>query len=342
MAVGERAISHMGHIKMMGAVQPFISGAISKTVNMPQTATVDDIAEAYIEAWRCGVKALAIYRDGSKTAQALRTEAQKGSAGRRGRSRGLLPPEAVDARVAEAVATATANIGPARKRMPRERQSITHKFSIGGHEGYITAGMYEDGSVGEIFLTDIGKEGSTLRGMMNSFATSISIALQYGVPLETLVQKFSYMRFEPEGITQNPEIPFAKSMPDYIMRWLASRFLDADTQEELGILTPEVARGRRPRRPRPRSAPTPRGRRTATAQRPRRRSRPAAPEARPRRPAAPDRGLDRHPAGRPRPPARPRPRPGVQPVRRHDAAHGLLLHVLELRQQHRLRLSFGR
>ncbi len=124
--------------------------------------------------------------------------------------------------------------------MPRERQSITHKFSIAGHEGYITAGMYEDGTVGEIFLTDIGKEGSTLRGMMNAFATSISIALQYGVPLGTLVEKFSYMRFEPEGITQNPEIPFAKSMPDYIMRWLASRFLDTDTQEELGILTPEV------------------------------------------------------------------------------------------------------
>ena len=124
--------------------------------------------------------------------------------------------------------------------MPRERQSITHKFSIGGHEGYITAGMYEDGSIGEIFLTDIGKEGSTLRGMMNSFATAISIALQYGVPLETLVQKFCYMRFDPEGITSNPEIPFAKSMPDYIMRWLASRFLDADVQEELGILTPEV------------------------------------------------------------------------------------------------------
>ena len=135
---------------------------------------------------------------------------------------------------------ALADAGPRRKRMPRERQSITHKFSIAGHEGYITAGMYEDGSVGEIFLTDIGKEGSTLRGMMNSFATAISIALQYGVPLETLVQKFSYMRFEPEGITGNPEIPFAKSMPDYIMRWLASRFLDTDAQEELGILTPEV------------------------------------------------------------------------------------------------------
>jgi ribonucleoside-diphosphate reductase alpha chain len=124
--------------------------------------------------------------------------------------------------------------------MPVERESITHKFNIGGHEGYITAGMYEDGSVGEIFLTDIGKEGSTIKGLMNAFATSISIGLQYGVPLETFVNKFAYVRFEPEGITRNPEIPFAKSLPDYIMRWLASRFLDADYQEELGILTPEV------------------------------------------------------------------------------------------------------
>ncbi|MGB2712056.1 MAG: vitamin B12-dependent ribonucleotide reductase, partial [Conexibacter sp.] len=228
-AVGERAISHMGHIKMMGAVQPFISGAISKTVNLPQTATVEDIADAYIQAWRLGVKALAIYRDGSKTAQALRTDAQKDEPT-------TTPQETIDKAVAEALA----KVQPARKRMPRERQSLTHKFSLGGHEGYITAGLYEDGTVGEIFLTDIGKEGSTLRGMMNSFATAISIALQYGVPLETLVRKFSYMRFEPEGMTTNTEIPFAKSLPDYIMRWLASRFLDADVQEELGILTPEV------------------------------------------------------------------------------------------------------
>jgi ribonucleoside-diphosphate reductase alpha chain len=231
-AVGERAISHMGHLKMMGAVQPFISGAISKTVNLPQEATVEDIADAYTQAWRLGIKALAIYRDGSKTAQALRTDAQKDA---------KAPEQAnIDQIVEEAVGRALADAGPQRKRMPRERQSITHKFSIAGHEGYITAGMYEDGTVGEIFLTDIGKEGSTLRGMMNAFATAISISLQYGVPLETLVQKFSYMRFEPEGITQNPEIPFAKSLPDYIMRWLASRFLDADAQEELGILTPEV------------------------------------------------------------------------------------------------------
>ncbi len=229
-AVGERAISHMGHIKMMGAVQPFISGAISKTVNLPQEATVEDIADAYTQAWRLGIKALAIYRDGSKTAQALRTDAQKESEA----------PVDVDALLEQARTEGRAEVGPQRKRMPVERQSITHKFSIAGHEGYITAGMYEDGSVGEIFLTDIGKEGSTLRGMMNSFATAISISLQYGVPLETLVQKFSYMRFEPEGITQNTEIPFAKSMPDYIMRWLASRFLDTDAQQELGILTPQV------------------------------------------------------------------------------------------------------
>ena len=226
-AVGERAISHMGHLKMMGATQPFISGAISKTANMPESATVEDIAEAYMEAWRLGIKALAIYRDGSKTAQALRTDAQKDA------------PASREAEIQKAVAEALAK-APVRRRMPRERSSLTHKFSIGGHEGYITAGMYDDGTVGEIFLTDIGKEGSTLRGMMNSFATAISIALQTGVPLETLVRKFSYMRFEPEGMTSNPEIPFAKSMPDYIMRWLASRFLDVDLQEELGILTPAV------------------------------------------------------------------------------------------------------
>ena len=236
-AVGERAISHMGHLKMMGAVQPFISGAISKTVNLPQESTVEDIADAYTQAWHLGIKALAIYRDGSKTAQALRTDAGTQP---EGLGQGKQEPTDVEAIVEQAVSKALAEAGPRRKRMPRERQSITHKFSIAGHEGYITAGMYDDGSVGEIFLTDIGKEGSTLRGMMNAFATAISIALQYGVPLETLVQKFSYMRFEPEGVTGNPEIPFAKSLPDYIMRWLASRFLDADAQEELGILTPEV------------------------------------------------------------------------------------------------------
>jgi ribonucleoside-diphosphate reductase alpha chain len=235
-AVGERAISAHGHIKMMGAVQPFISGAISKTVNMPASSTVEDIESAYIDAWRLGIKALAIYRDGSKTAQALRTDAQDETDA----PDGLYTKADVDALLEHAVLEAKGDAMPARRRMPRERQSLTHKFSIGGHEGYITAGVYEDGTVGEIFLTDIGKEGSTLRGMMNAFATSISIALQYGVPLEKLVEKFSYMRFDPEGITQNPEIPFAKSMPDYIMRWLASRFLDTETQEGLGIMTDSV------------------------------------------------------------------------------------------------------
>jgi ribonucleoside-diphosphate reductase alpha chain len=218
-AVGQRAISHTGHIDMMAATQPFISGAISKTVNLPQSATVDDIADAYTRGWKGGLKALAIYRDGSKTAQALRTDAQ----------------EEKEAEAEQEMAQ------PVRKKMPRERESITHKFSIGGHEGYITAGKYEDGTVGEIFLTDIGKEGSTMRGLLNAFATAISLGLQYGVPLETFVRKFSYMRFEPEGITGNPEIPFAKSMPDYIMRWLGSRFIeDTEMLEELGIMTSEV------------------------------------------------------------------------------------------------------
>jgi ribonucleoside-diphosphate reductase alpha chain len=219
-AVGERSISHTGHIDMMAATQPFISGAESKTVNLPESATVEDVRNAYIDGWKKGLKALAIYRDGSKTAQALKTDA--------GEKR------------SEPAAKATSPV-PERRRMPRERQSITHKFNVAGHEGYITAGKYDDGSLGEIFLTDIGKEGSTMRGLMNAFATAVSIGLQYGVPLEVFVRKFSYMRFDPEGITRNPEIPFAKSLPDYIMRWLASRFIDdTDTLEQLGILTDEV------------------------------------------------------------------------------------------------------
>jgi ribonucleoside-diphosphate reductase alpha chain len=220
-AVGQRAISPMGHIKMMAAAQPFISGAISKTVNLPESTSVEDIAGVYTDGWKLGLKALAIYRDGSKTAQALKTDAG----------------EKEDASAEAAVDEPPR---PVRRRMPRERQSLTHKFSVGGHEGYITAGEYEDGSLGEVFLTDVGKEGSTIKGLMNAFATAISIGLQYGVPLETLVRKFAYVRFEPEGYTGNPEIPFAKSMPDYIMRWLAARYGDADLHEELGILTPEV------------------------------------------------------------------------------------------------------
>jgi ribonucleoside-diphosphate reductase alpha chain len=220
-AVGERSISHTGHIEMMAAAQPFISGAISKTVNLPEHVSPAEIAEAYTYGWEQGLKALAIYRDGSKTAQALSTDAGK--------------------RKSEDAEEEAASREPVRTRMPIERESITHKFRIGQQEGYITAGKYEDGSLGEIFLTDIGKEGSTIKGLMNAFATAISIGLQYGVPLEVFVKKFSYMRFEPEGITTNPEIPFAKSLPDYIMRWLASRFVhDTDYLESLGILTDEV------------------------------------------------------------------------------------------------------
>jgi ribonucleoside-diphosphate reductase alpha chain len=219
-AVGERSISHTGHIDMMAAAQPFLSGAISKTVNLPESATISDIADAYSDGWRKGLKALAIYRDGSKTAQALKTDAGEKKS---------------------APATQVIEVERQRKKMPRERESITHKFSVGMHEGYITAGKYEDGELGEIFLTGIGKEGSTIKGLMNAFATAISIGLQYGVPLEDFVNKFSYMRFEPEGITKNPEIPFAKSLPDYIMRWLASRFVeDTDYLEQLGIMTKEV------------------------------------------------------------------------------------------------------
>jgi ribonucleoside-diphosphate reductase alpha chain len=223
-AVGDRAISHMGHINMMSAVQPFISGAISKTVNMPNEVTVEDIADAYVQGWKLGLKALAIYRDGSKTAQALSTNSKRDDPVKspaEGQAEGSDPK-------------------PIRRRMPKERQSITHKFSVGGHEGYITAGMYEDGTIGEIFLTDVGKEGSTIKGMMNAFATAMSIGLQYGVPLETFVEKFAFMRFEPEGYTGNPEVPFAKSMPDYIVRWLAARFCDTDMHEQMGIMTPEV------------------------------------------------------------------------------------------------------
>ncbi len=211
-------IDWQGHVDMMSVVQRHVSGAISKTVNLPAEATVEDVEQAYIRAWKGGVKAVAIYRDGSKTAQALRVQKK------------------ADPSIVDAVESTT----PQRRRMPRERKSITHKFSIAGHEGYITAGMYEDGTLGEVFMNDMGKEGSTLRGMMNAFATSISISLQYGVPLELLARKFSYMRFDPEGFTGNQEIPVAKSIPDYVMRWLASRFLDVEIQHELGIKTPAV------------------------------------------------------------------------------------------------------
>jgi ribonucleoside-diphosphate reductase alpha chain len=215
---GSRTIPYMGHVKMMGAVQPFISGAISKTINMPTDATVEDIMHAYTESWKLGLKAVAIYRDGSKRTQPLNTSKDK---------------EENKVEVAE-----NSESRPLRRKLPDERRSITHKFDIAGHEGYIIAGMYEDGQPGEIFIT-MSKEGSTISGLMDSFATAISIALQYGVPLRGLVDKFSHMRFEPSGFTKNPDIPMAKSIMDYIFRWLATKFLDGDAQQELGIVKHE-------------------------------------------------------------------------------------------------------
>jgi ribonucleoside-diphosphate reductase alpha chain len=210
-ANGSRSIPYLGHLKMVAAVQPFVSGAISKTINMPQDTTVEEIMEAYLQAWRLGIKAVAIYRDGCKRSQPLSTSENK-----------------VEKEAAK----------PLRRKLPDERQAITHKFSVSGHEGYLTVGLYEDGQPGEIFVV-MAKEGSTISGLMDAFATAISIALQYGVPLKTLVSKFSHTRFEPAGFTNNPQIPIAKSVMDYISRWLASKFLNQKEQREIGILLRE-------------------------------------------------------------------------------------------------------
>jgi ribonucleoside-diphosphate reductase alpha chain len=217
----------MGHIKMMAAVQPFLSGAISKTVNMPTDATPEDIQEAYVEGWRLGLKAIAVYRDGCKRSQPLSTSKAEATF--------AAEPKAKDAAAEPAAAVAGR---PARRKLPDERHAITHKFSIAGHEGYITVGMYEDGKPGEIFLV-MAKEGSTISGLMDAFATSISMALQYGVPLEALVEKFAHVRYEPSGFTKNAEIPIAKSITDYIFRWLASKFLSAEHQASVGVQTSE-------------------------------------------------------------------------------------------------------
>ncbi len=207
---GSRSITAAGHIKMMGAVQPFISGAISKTVNMPNEATPEEIAGAYMLAWKEGVKALAIYRDGSKRTQPLST--------------GNKLPEPVAA------------ARPVRRRMPDEREAITHHFSIADHDGYITVGKYEDGSPGEVFMK-MAKQGSTVSGLMDSLAICMSLALQHGVPLQVLTDKLSHMRFEPSGFTGNPEIPMAKSIVDYLVRWLGSKFLSEDEKRMVGIIT---------------------------------------------------------------------------------------------------------
>ena len=210
-ANGDRFIHYMGHIRMIGATQPFISGAISKTINVPTDATIQDIEQAYIDAWRLGTKAVSIYRDGSKRTQPLNTARAVAEA-------------AVDALPGQ----------PVRRRLPDERQAITHKFDIAGHEGYITVGLFEDGSPGEIFLV-MAKEGSTISGFADAFAQAISYSLQFGVPLQVLVDKFSHVRFEPAGLTKNPDVRIAKSIVDYIFRWMASKFLSAEAQHAAGV-----------------------------------------------------------------------------------------------------------
>ena len=227
-AKGERSIHYMGHIKMMGATQPFISGAISKTVNVPKDATVEDIEQAYLESWRLGAKAISIYRDGSKRTQPLNTS--KAAIEAKGVVQTQDTAEAVKAAVAAALASRT----PMRRKLPDERQAITHKFDISGHEGYITVGLFEDGMPGEIFLV-MAKEGSTISGFADAFAQAISYALQYGVPLQALVDKFSHVRFEPSGMTKNPDVRFAKSIVDYIFRWMASKFLSPEAQYRAGV-----------------------------------------------------------------------------------------------------------
>ena len=217
-ASGNRSIHYLGHLRMLGAVQPFISGAISKTVNVPAQVPPEELYNIYVEAWQLGLKAVSIYRDGSKVAQPLST------------SEG------------DKKATTAAGLKPRRRRLPDERQAITHKFSISGHKGYVTVGMYEDGSPGEVFIV-MAKQGSTVSGLMDAFATSLSIALQHGVPLKILVEKFNHLRFEPAGFTNNQDIPMAKSVVDYISRWLMSKFLTPDGQPAHAISQPTPATG---------------------------------------------------------------------------------------------------
>jgi len=229
-AKGTRSIHYMGHLKMMAAAQPFISGAISKTVNLPENASVEDISEAYLQAWKLGLKAVAIYRDGCKKSQPLSAAGTK-TAESSGVERALLP----------AAVEQDLNAPPraVRHRLPDERMSVTHKFDVGGHEGYIIVGLYPDGEPGEIFVT-MAKEGSTVSGLMDSFACAVSIALQHGVPLKLLCEKFAHTRFEPSGWSKTPEIGFAKSIMDYIFRWLQLRFLTGQQQLLFENLRPRL------------------------------------------------------------------------------------------------------
>ncbi len=220
-ARGARSIHPLGHLRMMGAVQPFISGAISKTINVPESATVEDVEQAYIEAWKLGLKAVAIYRDGCKKTQPLNT---------------AKPVRA------EGIAAAVGGVGkpePVRRRLPNDRQALCHKFDVAGHEGYVHVGFFEDGAPGEIFIK-MAKEGSTISGLMDTIGVLTSMALQYGVPLEVLVSKFSHVRFEPSGFTKNPDIPMAKSLIDYVFRFLGARFLSGEARAAVGLIEREA------------------------------------------------------------------------------------------------------
>ncbi|HTP30526.1 MAG TPA: hypothetical protein VMJ75_00025, partial [Candidatus Acidoferrales bacterium] len=214
-SAASRSISWTGHVRMMAAAQPFLSGAISKTINMPESSTVEDIMQAYTESWKLGLKAVAIYRDNSKRAQPL--SASQGKKDEKSAAPAAAAPSAQQELFA----------GTRRRRLPETRNSVTHKFNVGGHDGYITVGMYEDGAPGEIFIK-MSKEGSTLSGFMDGFAMSVSIGLQYGVPLKSLVDKFINTRFDPSGFTSNPDIRYAKSVLDYIGRWLGGKFISRD------------------------------------------------------------------------------------------------------------------
>ena len=231
-AMGERSIAPMGHVRMMAAAQPFLSGAISKTVNLPESATVEEIEDVYLQGWKLGLKALAVYRDNCKVGQPLSDAKAKGA------------DSAVEAgagpRAAVAEVAAVVEHRPVRKRLPKSRPSVTTSFAVAGAEGYMTAGSYPDDGLGEVFLK-LGKQGSTLAGVMDAFSIAISIALQHGVPLETYVQKFVNMRFEPAGLTDDPDIRMAQSVMDYIFRRLALDYLTFDERAGLGIYTADRA-----------------------------------------------------------------------------------------------------
>jgi len=234
-AMGVRSIAPMGHVKMMAAVQPFLSGAISKTVNLPETATVEDIEQVYFDGWKLGLKALAVYRDNCKVGQPLSSGKSAASAA----DAAAAAPSSSSPTPPAATPAAASTDGPpraARKRLPKQRPSVTTSFTVGGAEGYLTAGSYPDDGLGEIFLR-LGKQGSTLAGVMDAFSIAISIGLQHGVPLEIFVQKFTNLRFEPAGMTDDPEVRMAQSIMDYVFRRLALDHLPFETRSEMGIFT---------------------------------------------------------------------------------------------------------